>query len=484
MFESKLANVMASEHSDATPTWNLACHHAKSFREGIGTRIQRPIQTYPESLAVFEEATPEHGTPPHDIISDLVQKAEPGLHAMTGPRFYGWVIGNSHEVGVAADWLTAAWGQNTGNHSATPAAAAAETVAAEWMLDLLGLPSESSVGFVTGCTMAHFVTLAAARGEVLARLGWNVEAEGLSGSPSIKVILGEEAHSTVYSALKYLGIGKKQVVQVAVDANGAICQENFAKAISESTEDQAVIVVLQAGQLNTGTFDPLRPLINKARELKNCWIHVDGAFGLWARACPDRAYLADGIELADSWAVDGHKWLQTPYDCGYAIVRDAEAHRRAMTIAASYLPSAAEGERDPAHYVPELSRRARGFATWAMIKHLGRDGIAAMVSRHCQYARLLAELLVTERGVQVMNDVVLNQLAVRFGADQTQEYGDAITQKTIAEVQREGTCFAGGAKWRGVWIMRISVIGFSMTEADVRLSAEAIIRAYRKVSVE
>ena len=473
-----------SKPNGILPIWTEAAESASAFRSGIPSRLQRPEDTYAESLASFTEATPVTGTDGIEVIRELTQKAEPGLHAMTGPRFYGWVIGNSHEVGVATDWLTSAWGQNSGNHSATPAAAASETVAAEWLLDLLGLPAESSVGFVTGCTMAHFVTLAAARGEVLARLGWDIEATGLCGAPPVKVILGEEAHSTVYSALKYLGIGTNQVTRVAVDSNGAICPDAFAEAIAASEDAPAVIVVLQAGQLNTGTFDPLRTLIARARTLKNCWIHVDGAFGLWARACPDRAYLADGIDLADSWAVDGHKWLQTPYDSGYAIVRDAEAHRRAMTIAASYLPSATEGERDPAHYVPELSRRARGFATWAMIKHLGREGIAAMVSRHCQYARLLAELLAAEPGVLVMNDVVLNQIAVRFGVDKAQELGDSLTQRTIAEVQRDGTCFAGGAKWRGVWIMRISVIGFSMTEADVRLSADAMIRAYRKVSVE
>ncbi len=242
------------------------------------------------------------------------------------------------------------------------------------------------------------------------------------------------------------------------------------------------IVVTQAGQINTGAFDPHEPIVAAARRHPNCWVHVDGAFGLWARASPDQQELAEGIEGADSWATDGHKWLQAPYDSGYAIVRDAEAHRRAMTIQASYLPPVAEGERDPSHFVPELSRRARGFSTWALLKHLGRDGIAEMVAGHCALARLMAEELGAEPGISVMNDVVLNQVIIRFGDDLSVQIADDLTRSVIRDVQETGVLFAGGASWKGRWVMRISVIGYSTTETDARLSVEAIIGSWRKIA--
>jgi len=417
------------------------------------------------------------------VLEDLVARATPGLHAMAGPRFFGWVIGNSHPMGVAADMLTSAWGQNAGNHVAAPAAAACESVAARWLLDMLDLPGESSVGFVTGATIANFVGLAAARSEVLRRLGWDVEAQGLFGAPEITVLIGAEAHITVFSALQFLGFGGARVVKVATDDQGAMLPEAFETAMRTAKDDPAVIVIAQAGQINTGAFDPFAEIAAAARRHKNVWIHVDGAFGLWARVAPLRAPLTDGVELADSWATDGHKWLQTPYDCGFAIVRDAEAHRRAMTIAASYLPPVGAGERDPSHFVPELSRRARGFATWAMLKHLGRTGIAAMVERHCRYAALLAEKLRYEKdqGIAILNDVVLNQVIVRFGADLSPEAGDRATAETVAALQRDGTCFAGTAQWQGRTVMRLSVISGSICENDVLRSAEAMIKAWRGV---
>ena len=456
--------------------------HAAAFRTGLDARPQRPDLTYAEALAGFEAPTPEAGDAAEAVLDDLVRRATPGLHATAGSRFFGWVIGASNPVGVAADWLTSAWGQNAGNHTASPAAAACETVAARWLLDLLDLPRSASVGFVTGATVANFVALAAARGEVLRRLGWDVEAKGLFGAPAIRVLIGEEAHSTVYSALQYLGLGQERVTRIAVDGQGAMRAEAFAAAMAATAGDAAVIVITQAGQINTGAFDPMRAILPPARTHPNLWVHVDGAFGLWARACPTRAHLAAGAEAADSWATDGHKWLQTPYDCGYAIVRDAEAHRRAMTIAASYLPPVHEGERDPSHYVPELSRRARGFATWAMLRHLGRLGVAELVERHCRLAGLMADRLTREPGVALLNGVVLNQAVVRFGADEAPERGDALTRATIAALQRDGTCFAGGAKWQGRWVMRLSVIGGETDEAAARRSAEAIVAAWRGVA--
>ncbi len=456
--------------------WRAAAERAITFRSTIADRHQRPIATYRDMQAAFDGPTPDHGTDLIAVIEELATKAEPGLHATTGPRFFGWVIGASHPAGVAADWLTSAWGQNTGNHQAAPAAAAAEEASTRWLLDLLDLPRDCSVGFVTGATVANFVCLAAARGEVLGRIGWDVEANGLFGAPPIDVIVADDAHTTVFSSLQLLGLGHDRVVRIATDDQGRMQLSAFASAIA--TCKGPIIVVTQAGQLNTGAFDPMLDIVPIARS-HDAWVHVDGAFGLWARACPEVAAQARGIEAADSWATDGHKWLQTPYDCGYAIVRDSRAHRRAMTAAASYLPEVAEGERDPSHFVPELSRRARGFATWAMIRHLGRAGISAMVARHCSLARRMSERLAREPGIAILNAVTLNQVIVRFGADLPAGDGDDVTRRTIQRVQSDGTCFAGGARWRGQWVMRLSVISAPTTEADIDRSADAIVAAFR-----
>lgn len=448
--------------------------YAAAYRASVPDRPHRPDTNYTEAIARFETATPQSGAPIEQVISDLIALTEPGLAAMTGPRFYGWVIGATEPAGMAADWLTSTWGQNTGNAFATPSACAAEEVAAQWLLDLLDLPRESSVGFVTGATMANFTCLAAARGEVLRRAGWDGETQGLFGAPPINVVLGEEAHSTVFSALRYLGLGTERVVAVPVNAQGVMRPDALASALQPLRGP--TIVIAQAGHINSGGFDAFDEVVPLAHE-KGAWVHVDGAFGLWARTAPDLAHLARGIEGADSWGTDGHKWLQTPHDSGYAIVRDRDAHRRAMLIAASYLP---EGDvRHPADYVPELSRRGRGFATWAIIRALGRAGIADMVSRHCAQARRFAKRLAAEPDIEVMNEVVLNQIAVRLGTDLDPAKADALTQRTIERVQREGECFVGGANWHGRQIVRISVISAPTTDADIDRSAEAIIAAWR-----
>jgi glutamate/tyrosine decarboxylase-like PLP-dependent enzyme len=456
--------------SDHRHLFRRAAELAADYRRDIATRPQRPEQSYAEAVAAWQAPTPEQGADGATVIDDLVRRADPGLHAMTGPRFHGWVIGGSHPVGVAADWLTAAWGQNVGNHHASPAGAAVEAVAEKWLVDMLGLPPGSSVGFVTGATAANFVCLAAARSEVLRRVDWNVERQGLFGAPPVAVLIGEEAHASVFSALQALGFGHDPAIRIAVDGQGAMQPDALAAALGRCSGP--AIVVTQAGQLNSGAFDPLGALAPLAHA-KGAWVHVDGAFGLWARACPAHAHLAEGVELADSWATDGHKWLQTPYDCGYAIVRDSTAHRRAMTIAASYLPSVAAGERDPTHLVPELSRRARGFPTWAMLRHLGRAGVARLVEQNCRQARLIAGRVRVEPGIAVLNDVVLNQVILRFGDD------DTSTLAAIARLQADGVAFAGGAKWRGQWVMRLSVSGWSTTDDDALKTADAIIAAWR-----
>lgn len=447
---------------------------AVAFRATRAEAPHRPEKSYAELQAAFAAPTPERGAPIGELISELATLTEPGLANMVGPRFFGWVIGATEPAGMAADWLTSAWAQNVGNAHATPAASACEERTGQWLLDLLDLPRESSVGFVTGATIANFTCLAAARGEVLRRVGWDAEADGLFGAPPVHVVLGEEAHSTVFSGLRYLGLGAKRVVSVPVNEQGLMKPGAFAKAIEKL--DGPIIAVAQAGHINSGGFDPFEE-IAAAAHAKGAWLHVDGAFGLWARACPGRAHLGRGLELADSWGVDGHKWLQTPHDSAYAIVRDAEAHRRAMLIAASYLPAGAE--RHPADFAPELSRRGRAFATWAMIKSLGREGIAAMVSRHCAQARRMAERLSAEPGLEIMNDVVLNQVAVRLGADLDVAQADALTDRTIARIQNDGVCFVGGANWRGRQIVRVSVISANTTDADIDRSADAILSAWR-----
>jgi glutamate/tyrosine decarboxylase-like PLP-dependent enzyme len=305
-------------------------------------------------------------------------------------------------------------------------------------------------------------------------VGWDVENDGLFGAPPIHVVLGEEAHSTVFSGLRYLGLGAKRIVSVASDEQGRMKPDAFKRAIENL--DGPIIAIAQAGHINSGSFDAV-PEIAEAAQAKGAWLHVDGAFGLWARACADRAHLGRGLELADSWGVDGHKWLQTPYDSAYAIVRNAEAHRRAMLIAASYLP--AGEDRHPADFTPELSRRARGFATWATIKAMGREGIAEMVGRHCAVARGIAERLDAAPDVAVLNDVVLNQVAVCLGPDMDVAKADELTARTIARIQREGVIFVGGAHWRGRQIIRISVCSMNTTEADVAVSADAILSAWR-----
>jgi glutamate/tyrosine decarboxylase-like PLP-dependent enzyme len=450
-----------------------AAEIAMSFRRSLDERPQKPAKSFAEMRRAFAMPLPAQGKDGFAVIGELAALADPGLAMMTGPRFFGWVMGASHPVGVAADWLTSAWGQNCGGHTVTPAAAACEEAAANWLLELLDLPRESSVGFATGATLANLTCLAAARGELLRRIGWDVEANGLFGAPLIRVLIGEEAHASVFSALQLLGLGYDRVIRIPTDAMGRMKLRDFEAAIDG---DEPTMVITQAGHINTGAFDPVGAIAQLAHQ-RNAWVHVDGAFGLWARACPEITPLAVGMEHADSWATDGHKWLQLPYDCGFAIVRDSAAHRRAMAITASYLPAAAADERNPSHYVPELSRRARGFAAWAMIRALGRKGVAELVADHCRIAQRMARRLSEEAGIRVLNDVVLNQMIVRFGDD------DVLTRRVIEQIQADGTCFAAGAEWKGQWIMRLSVTSWATGEEDADRSVAAIIAAWRAVQV-
>ncbi len=447
-------------------------------RAGDGARPQRPSDSYEMQVAKFALTDLDVTVPVEETINELISLAEPGLAATTGPRFFGWVIGGCHPAGLAADWLTSVWHQNAGNHRGFPAASAAEDASAAALLELMDLPRDAALGFVTGATMANFTCLAAARGEMLRRVGWDVEGDGLFGAPPITVIMGEQAHTTVFAALKFLGFGDRRVVTVPADANGAM-QADAATAAIRAAAGPA-IVIAQAGHINSGAFDPFPAITAAARET-GAWVHVDGAFGLWARATPALRPLTVAVEAADSWAVDGHKLLQTPYDCGYAIVRDKAAHRRAMIIAASYLPGADDGGRNPSDYAPELSRRARGFATWAIVRHLGRPGIAQMIERNCMLTKRMARRLEAEPDIAILNDVVLNQLAVRLGTDLAPDKADQLTKAAISRIQEAGVCFVGGAQWRGAWIIRISISGYATTEEDVEAAAAAIIAEWRTV---
>jgi glutamate/tyrosine decarboxylase-like PLP-dependent enzyme len=463
---------------DIAALFAKAAQHAARYRQGSAERLHRPERDYAASVAALSEDLPIHAMSPQKVIDELVNRVEPGLHAMTSPRFHGWVIGGSHPVGVAADMLTSAWGQNAGNHTASPSAAAVELIAGRWIIEMLGLPESASVGFVTGATMANFTSLAVARSAVLAQVGWDVDRQGLFGAPPITVVIGDDSHTAVFSALQFLGLGHDRVLRVPTDGQGRMVVSAVAETIG-AVEGPA-IVILQAGQINSGAFDDFAAIIPLAKK-KGAWVHVDGAFGLWAQVVPAKRHLTKGVDLADSWATDGHKWLQTPYDCGYAIVRDEPAHRRAMTIAASFLPAASDDERDPSHYVPELSRRARGFATWAMIKHLGREGIADLIARNCNAAAYMAEKLKAEQGIAILNDVNLNQVIVRFGAELSDADGNQVTTDVIAALQADGTLFAGGAQWRGCQIMRISVSNYQSDEKEADVVVEAILAAYRRV---
>ena len=462
---------------DFAPLLSRAHAHAGVFLDGLPQRFVGARAGREEMIAVLDGPLPAHGEAPESVLDLMAGQAERGASGCAAPRYFGFVIGGSLPVALAADWLVSTWDQNAGIHVISPLAAALEEIAARWLLDLLDLPRESSVGFVTGCQMAHFTCLAAARHGVLRRAGWDVEADGLHGAPRIHVVASAEAHITVDVALRYLGLGTRALVRVDADDQGRMRVDALRTLLP--TLEGPVIVCAQAGNVNTGAFDALREIGELVRK-HDAWMHVDGAFGLWARASasPARRAVADGIELADSWATDAHKWLNVPYDSGVAIVRNAEDHRAAMTSTAAYLIQTAGAERDAVDWVPEFSRRARGIPVYAALRALGRDGVADLVDRCCARARQFAALLSAEPGVTILNDVVLNQVLVRFGDD------DDLTRAVVTGVQEEGTCWASGTSWHGVAAMRISVSNWATSETDVAVSADAMLRVFRALRGE
>ena len=465
---------MSSDSFD--PLLDRGLAHVRSYLSQQSTRHVGARASREQLVSRLDRAFPSSGEPPASVIDLLGELAERGAVASGSPRYFGFVIGGSYPVALAADWLVSTWDQNAGIHATSPLASVTEEVAGRWLLDLFDLPHEAEVGFVTGCQMANFTCLAAARHAVLRRVGWDVEADGLHAAPRVNIIASAESHVTVDVALRYLGLGTRAVVRVESDEQGRMRAEHLREMMA--TLDGPAIVCAQAGNVNTGAFDPLREIAGIAAE-HGAWLHVDGAFGLWARASRELAVLADGIDLADSWATDAHKWLNVPYDCGAAIVRHREDFRNAMTSTAAYLIQTRGEERDAVDWVPEFSRRARGVPVYATLRSLGRAGIEELILRCCACARQMADLLAREPAVRVLNDVVLNQVLVRFGDD------DALTRAVIDGVQREGTCWLSGTTWHGMAAMRISVSNWQTSADDIERSAAAILRvlSQRKVLV-
>jgi glutamate/tyrosine decarboxylase-like PLP-dependent enzyme len=435
-----------------------------------------PAADFGDVVAGFDRPLADEGLATEHVVAELVAAAERGLVACTGPRYFGFVTGGSTDASLCADLLVSAWDQNAFNGVSSPAALAAEVVAGRWLKELLGLPTGATVGFVTGAQGANTVALAAARHHVLAAAGWDVADAGLFGAPAIVVLAGEERHATIDRSLRLLGLGSRALQPVATTPQGALDADALAAALDGLPAETPTIVCAQAGNVASGAFDDLVAICASAHE-RGAWVHVDGAFGLWAAASPSTRHLTAGVELADSWACDGHKWLNVPYDSGFVVCAHPDAHAAAMHYLASYLVG--QGSGPPlggADLTPESSRRARGIPVWAAIRALGRDGVAELVDRCCRLARRFADVLGAVDGIEVCNDVVLNQVLVRFADD------DDRTDAVTAHVQAEGTCWMGPATWRGRRVMRLSVSNWSTTEADVDRSAAAIVAAHRALA--
>jgi glutamate/tyrosine decarboxylase-like PLP-dependent enzyme len=437
-----------------------AADRAATYLEGIDSRGVAPTPDAIRALAGFDRNLPEHPLDPAAILRELDETGSPGTSTSAGGRYFGFVIGATLPTALAANMLATAWDQNAGLVIISPTTAKLESVALRWLLDALHLPATSAAGFVTGATMANFTCLAAARHALLKRAGWNVEEQGLFGAPPLNVIVGDEVHVTLLKSLALLGLGRARVTRVPTDVQGRMRPE-LLPPLNDRT-----ILCLQAGNVNTGAVDPMAVLISRARAA-GAWVHVDGAFGLWAAAAPARAALVAGVADADSWALDAHKWLNVPYDSGLAFVRNGAALQAAMAITADYLPTDS-AFRNPSDFTPELSRRARGVEVWAALLSLGLDGLDEMIARCCRLARRFAAVL-SSAGIDILNEVVLNQVLVSFGPPE-------MTRRVIDAVQADGTCWAGVTVWQGRTAMRISVSSWATTIHDVERSAAAIIR--------
>lgn len=440
-----------------------AARRAAGYLAGLAERPVAPSAAAVRRLTALDVSLQQEPRDPQRVLAELDELVTPATMAMAGPRFFGFVIGGSLPAALAANWLAGAWDQNAGLYSITPGVAHLEQVVLRWLNELFGLPATTTGALVTGGTMANFTALAAARHGVLQRAGWNVEADGLFGAPPVTVIVSEESHPSVAKSLGLLGLGRNRIVAVPVDSQGRMRASELPPIAGPT------IVCAQAGNVNTGSFDPIAEVCERAHDT-GAWVHVDGAFGLWARASQRHAHLAQGIENADSWSTDAHKWLNVPYDCGLAFVREPHVLPAAMAISAAYIPSGQQ-QRNPFDYTPEFSRRARGVEVWAALRSLGRQGLAEMIERNCAAAGHFAERL-GAAGCEILNEVVLNQVLVSFGAP-------AETERVIAGIQAEGTCWAGVTVWQGRTAMRISVSSWATTERDVDASVAAMLKVWR-----
>jgi len=443
----------------------------------LGSLAERPVSapaTIEELRKALGGSLPDYATDSEEVIAELIAAAEPGVVATGSGRYFGFVIGGALPAALAADWLTSTWDQNAGLVVGGPSAAVVEEVCLEWLRELLGLPNGVSAGFVTGCQMAHVTALAAARHHQLERAGWDLARGGLQGAPRIRIFVGAERHVTVDRAFRFLGLGAEQIEVVAADGQGRMRPDALRATLAGATGP--IIVCAQAGNVNTGSFDPLEEIADAA-QAAGAWLHVDGAFGLWVAASPRLRHRVAGSERADSWATDGHKWLNVPYDSGIAFCAHPDSHRAAMSVRAAYLEQAdPDAARDQLDWNPEFSRRARGFPIYAAIRSLGRSGIAAMVEGSCARAQELASILGAAEGVEILNEVVLNQVLVRFAGD------DRVTQDVVRRVQEDGTCWLSGTTWQGRGAMRISVSNWQTSASDVERSAGAILEAAAAVS--
>lgn len=473
-----------SDLSSFSVPLQVALRHALEHIDGLPERSVDATVGLDELRRRFDVPLGEQGVDAARVITELAEAADGGIVGTAGPRFFGFVIGGSLPAALAADWLTSAWDQNAGLYACGPAAAVVEEVVGVWLKSLLGLPAQASFALVTGCQMAHVTCLAAARNAVLAKAGWDVERDGLAGSPRIRIITSSEQHITIPRAARLLGLGTGAIELLPCDASGRLPTEALRDALERGPK-APTIVVLQAGDLNMGAFDDFAELVPVAHE-HGAWVHVDGAFGLWCAASSQLRHLLAGCEKADSWSTDGHKWLNVPYDCGYAFVRDAAAHRGSMAAVSSYLVQGG-GARDEVDWTPEFSRRARGFATYAALRQLGREGVADLVERCCRHAHAIVMGIGALEGAAVLCQPVINQGIVRFhssepGADEADH--DRFTDRVMMEVRRSGEAFFTGTTWRGKRGMRVSVSNWSTTDKDVGLTVAAVGRVLARLRTE